>query len=207
MRIIQTMLITFLFLTGFSQHLYKEKFPSCYINGFCLDCGTVKSDYDGRLDSFIVNNLSPKSINNLSGLIEVQILVDSTGHCCLMSMKNESNFESKKLKLEQLFESMNNWKPALKNTTPINASLCFQLNFEKGKLHLKRRSFDQKNTTNSKSVGTPNFKGSPRNELSYGWDVFIKDVYKRQVYNLSLARMRRMSLCIKLASVFLNLFN
>jgi hypothetical protein len=79
------------------QHLYNEKYNDCSFNSFCLDCGEVKAQPPQNFLNELIAKFNPKSLKEIKGSIEVQILIDSVGNPCLLSADNQSNIKSKKL--------------------------------------------------------------------------------------------------------------
>jgi ligand-binding sensor domain-containing protein len=170
--------LIFLFLTQFfftliySQHLYPEKYGSCNLTNFCLDCGVTKAQPPESIVDELLNNLDKKSLRKLNGTIEVQILIDENGKPCLLSSVNQANISSKKLGLQKAINNTSTWKPAISDNKKTNSSVSLILVFKNGSVSTKRRIFDFKNQTNAKSVGTPDIKGTHNNNLSQSWTVF-----------------------------------
>lgn len=162
----------FLINVAFGQHLYTEKFDNCKLSEFCLDCGEDKAKLPQNFVTTFLSNLNDRSLKNISGLIEVQILVDSTGKPCLLSAKNETNVTSKKLNLQVGINSSDNWVPAISNGKSESASVSLIFIFDKGLKSIKRRVFNTINQSNMTSVGTPEVQGSEASKLSESWTVF-----------------------------------
>lgn len=169
-----TFLTVFLFITclGFGQHLYPEKYEGCTLSRFCLDCGDTKAEAPESFINDFLAKVNEKALKKIEGTIEVQILVDSIGRPCLLSANNKTNVKSKKLKLQQGINASGNWSPAISKGKAEQASVSLLLVFENEGLSVKRRVFDFKNSTNMKSVGTPDVKGSRPSELSESFTVY-----------------------------------
>lgn len=169
-----TFLIGLLFLTAqtvFGQHLYPEKYDECKLSRFCLDCGEPKAEVPQDAVESILSGLNQKSLKKINGLIRVQILVDTLGNSCLVSSENSTDVSSKKLGLQNAINSMPKWTPSMKDNKAQSASVSLELVFQDGKFGIRRVSFDFKNNTNFKSVGTPDVKGSKEKDLSVQWTV------------------------------------
>jgi ligand-binding sensor domain-containing protein len=167
-------LIGLLFLsvqTVFGQHLYPEKYEECKLSRFCLDCGEPKAEVPQDAVESILSGLNQKSLKKINGLIRVQILVDTLGNSCLVSSENSTGVSSKKLGLQNAINSMPKWTPSMKDNKAQSASVSLELVFQDEKFGIRRVSFDFKNNTNFKSVGTPDVKGSKEKDLSVQWTV------------------------------------
>ncbi len=158
--------------TSLGQNLYPEKFDDCKLSRFCLDCGDTKAQLPQTFIKDFISNLDEKSLNKISGDIEVQILIDSLGNPCLLSAKNSTNIKSKKLNLQKAINQTEKWSPAISKGESVQASVSLLLKFSNGKLSIRRREFDFKKNTNFKSVGTPDVKGTKDSKLSENWTVF-----------------------------------
>ena len=171
-RIFLTLIGLFLINLTFGQHLYPEKFEGCNISKFCLDCGDIKAEPPTDFGNELLSNLNSKSLMKINGVIEVQILIDTVGNPCLLSAKNSSNVNSKKLKLQYGINNTSKWTPAISKGKPTQSSVSFLITFKDGKYSLQRRTFDFKNNTNFKSTGTPDVKGTNKSKLTESWTVF-----------------------------------
>jgi hypothetical protein len=171
-KIILTTIVIFTFHFSYGQNLYPEKFESCKLSRFCLDCGEPKAELPENGLQFLINNLNPKALKKINGEITLQILVDTLGNSCLMSAENKTNISVKKLDIENAVNSMPNWKPARKKGKLSNSSISIELIFKDGKVSFRRLDFDFSKNTNFKSVGTSEIKGSKEKNLTVDWIVF-----------------------------------
>src|SRR5687767_3211692 len=112
-KLVSLFLSNFCLLLSYSQHLYTEKYKECSLTSFCLDCGDAKAQPPKSLVDELASNLDKKSLSNISGIIEVQILIDESGKPCLLSSVNEANISSKKLGLQKAINNTSAWEPAV----------------------------------------------------------------------------------------------
>lgn len=171
-RIFLTLIGLFLINVTFGQHLYPEKFEGCNTSRFCLDCGDTKAEPPTDFGNELLSNLNSKSLKKINGAIEVQILIDSVGNPCLLSVKNSSNINSKKLKLQYGINNTSKWTPAISEGKTIQSSVSLLITFKDGRYSLQRRIFDFKNNSNVKSIGTPDVKGTNKSKLTESWTVY-----------------------------------
>jgi len=169
------LILTQFWLTlSYSQHLYTEKYDVCSLTSFCLDCGDTKAQPPKLIVDELANNLDKKSLSKISGIIEVQILIDENGKPCLLSSVNQTNVSSKKLGLQKAINNISAWESAVSDNKKTNSSVSLILEFENGSISVKKRIFDFTNQSNEKSVGTPDIKGTDKNKLSKSWTVFTQ---------------------------------
>lgn len=170
-----TFLILIIFSTSiYSQSLYPEKFEDCKLSQFCLDCGDTKAQPSMDILQEIVSKLDKKSLTNLNGIIEVQILIDENGKPCLLSCENKTSVSSIELNLKNAINNTSNWQPAITNNKNENSSVSVIFEFSNGQVNAKRRVFDFKNQSNAKTVGKPELKGSEKSNLSETWNVYTQ---------------------------------
>lgn len=173
-KILSFLLIFFFSISIYSQSLYSEKFENCNLSRFGLDGGETKAQPPKNILQEIVNNLDKKSLTDIKGTIEIQILIDETGKPCLLSAENKTNVTSSNLNLKNAINNTSNWTPAFTGNKKENSSVSIILEFENGKIGAKRRVFDFTNQSNSKTVGKPELKGTEKNKLTETWSVFTQ---------------------------------
>lgn len=173
----KTYFLTFsLFLSALivnGQNLYQEKFDDCKLSTFCLDCGDIKAEPQSNIIDEIIKNLNKSNFAKTKGIIEVQILVDENGKPCLLSVQNQTNISTTKLKLKKAINNTSYWNPAVNKGKNQNTSVSLVLEFDNGKLSVKRRNFDFTNQSNMKSEGTPKIKTNDE-KLSKTWTLFTQ---------------------------------
>ncbi len=145
----------FLLISSISkgQNLFPEKFNDCHLSTFCLDCGETKGFYNGDLFPFFTEKFEPEKIKGVSGTILVQILIDSTGKQCVISLGNKASGKISKLDLRNTINSMTGWIPAVSGGKPTNVSITLRFDFDNGKFRVIYDRFDPNAVTNMKSVG------------------------------------------------------
>jgi ligand-binding sensor domain-containing protein len=161
-------------IIGYSQHLYEEKYENCNTIRFCLDCGDIKAQPPISMKEEFISKFDKKSLAEIKGRIEVQILIDENGKPCLLSSRNHTNITSKKLKLQKAINSTTYWKPAISNNNTENTSVSLLLDFKNGDFTIQRKLFDFKNQPNAKSVGEPQIKANEKEKLTEKWIVYTQ---------------------------------
>ena len=114
----------------FSQHILPVRLNTCEANRFCLDCGDtlaafVESEFL-KMTSEIEEQINLKKMDYE---IIFQVLVDSTGHGCVLSHSIVKNRKVAKAIIEKL-NSFTYWTPAytegkLEPKTSINVKFTF----------------------------------------------------------------------------------
>ncbi len=174
-RTVITFLAFFLLFTTQAQNLYNEKFTGCDISHFCLDCGDTKAEPAGYFIDEIVDNLNKSILSKVKGFVEVQILVNENGMPCLISANNQTNFTSKKMKLQNAINSTSYWVPAISKSKKISSSVSLTFIFDNGQIRAERKVFDFTNQSNAKSTGTPQVKGTKNEKLSNTWTLYTQE--------------------------------
>jgi ligand-binding sensor domain-containing protein len=135
------------------QNLFPEKFSDCALTQFCLDCGDTKGIYSGDLTSFFAEKFKSKNLKNMEGSIFVQVLIDTTGKQCVISIGNKATGKVSKLALRNTINSMTGWKPAFTKNKAENVSVTLRFDFANENFKVSYDRFDPNTVTNMKSVG------------------------------------------------------
>jgi len=131
MKLYLPILFTLLSFGAKAQGLFEEKFKHCDVADTCLYCGDKTAHYGKDMTKFFIWKIehAGHGYNSRSGNAFFEILVDSTGHSCLISEHNRY--------LDYYFindmhmwidNDMPDWVPATRNGHPINSTVI--LNFE-----------------------------------------------------------------------------
>jgi len=149
--LILTLLLTLTVVKG--QNLFPEKFNDCALTQFCLDCGDTKGVYNGDLNAFFANKFQVKNLKKIEGSVFVQILIDTTGRQCVISIGNKATGNISKLDLRNTINEMIGWKPAITDGKPENVSITLRFDFSNQNFKVSYDRFDPNTITNMKSVG------------------------------------------------------
>lgn len=136
-----------------AQNLFPEKFDNCGVTEFCLDCGDTKGAYTGDLNNFFAENFKEKNLKGIKGTVFVQVLIDTTGSQCVLSIGNKTNKNIANLQLPKTINGMNGWKPAITDGKPENVSITLRFEFEDGNFKVSYDRFDPDAVTDMVSVG------------------------------------------------------
>jgi ligand-binding sensor domain-containing protein len=167
------LLLSFLvFFKTQAQHLYPEKFDNCNITSFCLDCGNPQAEQPENIVNDIIAGINKKTFAKLTGTIEVQILIDENGMPCLLSAHNKTGVSTKKLNLQEAINKTSVWTPAVSEGKKKSSSVSYLLEFDNGRLSIKRKIFNFKNQSNMSSAGTPDVKGTNSDKLTNTWTLY-----------------------------------
>ncbi|UOQ74502.1 hypothetical protein [Hymenobacter cellulosilyticus] len=123
---------------GYGQHLFPEKFKGCITDHFTLEKDTVTAKTDTQaLLALVTSALSEAEVKSIRGALLLQILVDTGGNSCLLSVENKTNVKTKKLRLKESIDSQLRWdKPAKKVAAVV------LLQFTNGSVTMKRLGMD-----------------------------------------------------------------
>jgi len=144
-------ILCFYFVKG--QHLFPEKFNDCALSTFCLDCGDVKGAYSNDLQAFFAEKFETKNIKNIEGVVFVQVLIDTSGKQCVMSIGDKASGKTSRLDLRNIINTMTGWKPAIAAGRPESVSITLKFLFNRGEFRVSYDRFEPEKITNMKSVG------------------------------------------------------
>jgi len=133
MKIHLLTLILFCSLSASGQGLFLDKYDNCRDAIPCLYCGDTVAHPSQNLNEFIKWELEHSNNGGRFGKIGLKVIfeiyIDSTGHPCVLSIKDESFNWGLKDYLRRSINSMPNWIPAIKNGKPINSTVLLQVDF------------------------------------------------------------------------------
>lgn len=137
-----TFLLTCLFLTTsiYGQHIFPETQSGCNVSGMSLESNKLKVDYSSLEDLYndLVHNVDEKYLNKLMGVIMIQVLVDENLAPCCVSISNDSNVSSRKLKLVKNINATTGWKSVDKSKPQRKISALIKLIFQPGSATIQR---------------------------------------------------------------------
>ncbi len=98
-----------------AQNLYPVKLDNCNTSKFCLDCGDIKAGYIKKDFKKLEDKLRRVlDLEEISGLVKFQVLVDLNGKGCVLSHTDQSN-NPITLKIIEELNKFNKWTPAIAN--------------------------------------------------------------------------------------------
>ncbi len=75
-----------------AQNLFAVKIETCDAKQFCLDCGDEKAQVEPEKFKDMLSHLNASmNLKGIKGKVLFQVLMDSTGHACVLSHTDESN--------------------------------------------------------------------------------------------------------------------
>lgn len=125
------LLLSFCALSVRSQGLFEEKYDACLDAKPCLYCG----DTLPQLPYFFRETLrrkiegAPHGYDLRDGKILYEILIDSTGHPCVISIDDHVFCWNMKNDILVATNDMRKWTPAVLNGHRINATIVMQFDF------------------------------------------------------------------------------
>lgn len=139
------------------QNIYPEKVAGCPVKAFCLDCGDPKTVFAEDLTAYFNTRIPAETHKKIKGQVLLQVLVDSVGHPCVISVGNKTNSRNlAALRLVELVNAMPAWNPALEKGKPIRVSTSLRFDFADQRLAVGYQRFDMAKVRNMASVGEVN---------------------------------------------------
>lgn len=138
-----------------AQNVFPEKIEGCNTEEFCLDCGDPKAAYDQQDFDRIITDLRAKyDLKGVSGMIGIQVLVDSLGNPCVLSHTDKGKHKIVMDAIDRLRRCK--WKPAIQGGKGVSSSVNVFLTIADGQLTgaIKHIDMDAVND-NIRNPGTP----------------------------------------------------
>ena len=126
--------LTFFAITAKAQVPFNEKYRDCVADSPCYYCGDVPARYKKTprdIRDRIQWSLDHGAIKwmSTSGRIFYEIQVDSTGHACVQSIKDETHMADVKENVRRCINGLRDWHPAEWDHHRINSTIILQLYF------------------------------------------------------------------------------
>ena len=143
--------ITFLFILisiyyfATSQNIYPTKYTDCNTSAFFLEGKEINAKYNEEdLLNDLLKTINAKSLSKIKGEIYFQVVVDTIGSHCCVSIKNELNSKGKKIDFKQIMDNQTNWTIPIRKNKKTTVSAMIKIIFEKDKIILKRLGYNGK---------------------------------------------------------------
>jgi hypothetical protein len=135
-----TLLLILICSNGHSQYLFPVKFDGCVTEMFALESDSLNAKIDNdEMISVLREGMDKKIAQKLKGILTLQIIVDTMGNSCLISLKNETNINVKKLNLKETIDRNLFWALPSKKVAAI-----IMLGFKDGEVKIKRLGINAK---------------------------------------------------------------
>lgn len=122
-----------------AQRSDKYKIPNtshCGMEVTCYDCTDTVARFNQKLKKYFVKEINWRVLEQITGVILIDVAVDETGHVCAKDFYNytlNDNNTIKALNLSDLINHMAAWKPAIKNQLSVSSVRTIALySFVKG---------------------------------------------------------------------------
>lgn len=119
-KIVFILLLAFYSLTANAQNIYPEKFAGCNTDRFALEKDSIRTKIDMKyFINTLLSGIDAKNREKLSGALSLQIIVDTDGHSCLISIENETNISTDKLNLKATIDNSLIWQKPKQKVSPM----------------------------------------------------------------------------------------
>jgi hypothetical protein len=126
--------ITVLIFFSTLSSVFGQTFSDCNVQGPMFVRVEQASTFNGSIQEYFENELKGL-YQDLNGAVQLQILIDTNGKACCMSINsNSSGISSTKIK--EAVNKMIGWKPAKQNNHSVNFSVVLQIIFTNSKLSI-----------------------------------------------------------------------
>ena len=130
-------ILTFVFcfsLFGTAQNIFPEKFDGCNTDRFAMEKDTVSVKLqNAEIARVFEKAIDSKSRAKIKGNLLLQVIVDTDGNSCLISIKNDTNIPSGKMRLKEVIDAELVWEKPKEKKSPM-----ISLNFSGNALYITR---------------------------------------------------------------------
>lgn len=103
-----------------AQHLFPEKFDGCVTDRFALEKDSTDAKIDDEvLVGTVMRAMDEKTRQKISGVLTLQIIVDTEGTSCLISARNDTNVRTRKMNLKEVIDRDLVWDNPKKKVAAI----------------------------------------------------------------------------------------
>ncbi|TGD82918.1 hypothetical protein [Hymenobacter wooponensis] len=139
-RFALTLLCSLLITSSYGQNLFPEKFKGCVTDQFSLESDSISAKVDNQtLIAIVTHALNEEETKSAIGTLALQIIVDRNGQSCLLSVKNDTNLKTKKLRLKENIDSRLLWEKVDNKVAAVVV-----LRFSSGTISVKRLGMNGK---------------------------------------------------------------
>jgi hypothetical protein len=123
--------LIFFAMTAKAQVPFNEKYKDCTTSDTCFYCGDTPAHYKKSILDRIQRSLEHGTVQwmSTSGRIFFEVEVDSTGHSCVRSIKDETHMSDIKNNLRSCINNLWDWAPAESSHRAINSTVILELHF------------------------------------------------------------------------------
>ena len=130
------------------QYYFEHKLNKCGDITFVNEDGKQALSDRFSILNYVVNGFNADTLNKLIGRASYQVVIDSTGKCCTISSKNETNLPDQSLRIDEIIDSKTIWNVLPSKSgkkEAVSAILVFT--FTEDKVKYQHVAFD-KNSDN-----------------------------------------------------------
>jgi hypothetical protein len=151
----QFYIVLILLLSTFTD-VFGQTFSDCNVQGPLFVRVEQASTFKGSLQEFFEKELSDY-FEDFKGTIQVQILIDTSGKACCMSVSNNSS-SVLSIKIKDAVNKMTGWTPAKQNNYSVNFSALLQIGFNNSKVfvnYVNEKQLIPKPVINTNTFNSP----------------------------------------------------
>lgn len=142
-----TLLLVFISISYFSQsqYIYPINYSGCNTAEFFLEGKEINTKYEEqKLLQDLLQTIDTKTLSKIMGAIYFQVVVDTVGGHCCVSIRNELNSKGRKIDFKSIMDSQTNWSVPIRKGKKATVSAMIKIEFEKDSIVLKRMGFNGK---------------------------------------------------------------
>lgn len=122
-----------------AQHMFKEKFEDCKTKRFTTEKDSISvQENEKDIIYILANNFTEENVKKIKGLLSLQIIVDTNGNSCLLSITNDTNLKTKKLNIKQIIDKKLTWRKPDEKTSVLLGIKFYGSEVEKKRIGMSK---------------------------------------------------------------------
>lgn len=122
MKKLLSILVMLFTVQMYCQNIFDEKFDGCNTDYFKTESDTITVELISDFVKILSSNFDDETVKKIRGVLSLQIIVDTDGNSCLLSLENETNIDTSKLVIKSIVDSKLLWKKPKEKVSVIVAT-------------------------------------------------------------------------------------
>ncbi|MCK5855936.1 MAG: hypothetical protein KAG64_00505 [Bacteroidales bacterium] len=128
-----------------AQYIYPTHYEGCNTSQFALEGKQIYAEKQARtLLKEIIQGIDKAILKKAKGEIMIQIIVDTMGTPCVLSIKNSLKGKIKKIDFKQIIDTQTKWTCPMNEGKKDRVCVLLKLTFIKDKIIIQRIGYNSK---------------------------------------------------------------
>lgn len=121
MKKLLSILVMLFAVQMYGQNIFEEKFDGCNTDYFEIESDTITVELISDFVKTLSSNFDSETVKKIRGVLSLQIIVDTDGKSCLLSLENETNINTAKLGIKSIVDEHLLWEKPKEKVSVIVA--------------------------------------------------------------------------------------